>query len=335
MPKISLLVLIVAIVIIVAGCRPSGPGPGPSPGDRFIGGTQGLAMDFFEGAPPDESYDGGGNTFGIVLRVENKGEDSVEPSEATFRLSGFLPSEFNVTPAEMRANLTERLQGRDLDPNNNERPGGITQIEFGNNNFDYVGQLSGNTPFTIQASACYLYKTKASASLCVESDLLDFESSGSVCEANENKNLQVSGAPLQFESTLQESVAGSNKVSFTFNIRKVKVTSEIFSPNTPEGPDGTNCIDENQYEDWVRVRVDTGLSGNLRCTSLANTGPGHADGSIKLFSGSRQVVCTQTLEQSDMGDYETEVQINLDYYFKDYKRTDILIRHLPNDNGDP
>lgn len=321
--KIVPIAFILALLVFASGCgeNTENPAGGSTTTKRFIGGTDGLVLEFLDGAPPAETYDGGNNNFGIAVKVENKGESAVTTQQAKLKLTGFLPSDFGVTAQDMEEVLTTDLNGMDVDPQGNTLVGGTDVVSFGDT-FDHDGVLSGNTPYSVQASICYQYTTKASATLCVEEDLLDPDSKGAVCEA-ENSAItpDVSGGPVQLEETMTESVIGQNRISFTFTVKKATEEGELFSPNSGA------CVEESQYEDTVYVVVNTGMAGELSCTGLSGqNGQGTDSGSVKLFSGSRQIICQQEL--TDLGDYTKEANIDITYDYRQYASTEILVRHI-------
>ncbi len=335
--KYVAIMCVIALLVLSVGCGKDEPGDNGGEVDdaqRFIGGDEGLVISFLDGAPPVETYDGAENNFGISVKVENEGESDVTVDQAILGLSGFLPADFDaIVPGEMEARLTSDLNGRDLDPSGSELPGGQDIIDYGE--YAFVGEQSANNVYTIQADICYEYTTRAAAKLCFEDDLLDPDNPGSVCEANDQSiSVEVSGAPVQLSSTMSESVAGSKKISFSFEVNKVDAEGELFSPE-PAGEEGL-CTEANVYEDTVYIAVDTGLGAGsvLSCTGFTgvadpeDVGEGKDAGYLKLFSGTRSVTCTLDIPEESMGDFTKEVTVALTYDYRQYASTEILIRHL-------
>ena len=68
--------------------------------------------------------------------------------------------------------------------------------------------------------------------------------------------------------------------------------------------------------------MDTGLP-NLRCVGLSSETSGY----ITLMNGKRAVTCTQDLDPG-RNDFETNVEITLDYNYRDSVQQDVLVKHL-------
>ncbi|MFH1850531.1 MAG: hypothetical protein ABH879_10230 [archaeon] len=336
MQKIILALISVTLLLVAAGCDSSQPAtkkPGGSSsgvGTAFIGGSSAIQMEFMEGAPPVETYDGGGNNFGIAVRVENMGEANIPADKIRFTITGFDVSDFYTpasgTIAKTKLNKTimdlqgEALSARDIDPQGNELPGGIQIVDFGND-FDYKKKLSGNIDFPIQANVCYNYETRAVSKICVEEDLLDPVAEGKVCESNENKNVESSAGPILLSSSMLESAAGSAKIQFKFDIEHTG------SGSVYRRSEKVNCYEQTESRDYVKVTVETGIGGTLSCAGLdGENGQGTDSGEVKLYSGKRTISCTQDI--TDLGDYEKELKIKLEYDYKENLATSILVKHI-------
>lgn len=341
--KYMLAILAIAIIIFAVGCEEKDKEPTGSEEEtaegRFIGGDEGLTISFLEGAPPAAgTYDGGGNNFGIAVEVENVGEADVAPADTLIEVYGFSPSDFSVAnPADLKKQITTDLQGKDMDPQGNIQEGARDIVDFGSY-FDYAGTLSGNSEFTIKAALCSKYMTYASTNLCVRKDLLDPRERGAVCEPNEDKTIESSGAPVKLDETLVHSVSGRNKISFAFTITKAdEEAGEVYRWDDVT----TNVLCDtglvaNQVpaqEDMVYVDVNTGMSepgSILSCTGLDGANlDGHDSGYVKLYGTSRLINCVQDIPETALGDYTKELKIELTYEFKQYADdATLLVRHI-------
>jgi len=96
------------LITILVGCSQE---TGPSMTDPFIGGTTGLTMDFIDGAPPAEVYDGGAFPFTAVVKLENVGETDVALGTATIKISGIDPTDFGTTGTSLSKATSENLLG--------------------------------------------------------------------------------------------------------------------------------------------------------------------------------------------------------------------------------
>lgn len=278
----------------------------------FVGGTTGLLINFMEGAPPAEAYDGGDFPFDIDIKLENEGEYNVEKTNAVVKISGVDPTDFGKTSADFSQNPEEDLEGTRRDSGGNVIQGTVSHIIFSNLNYGDI--LSANTPFTLRADVCYTYGTIATSKLCIKEDLLSTDEG--MCEVNEAKDVFNSGAPVQVTS-FEESATGSDKVSFIFKVEH-KGNGDIYRKST-------TCSSLLTDENKVYVKVNSDLAG-LQCSGLTD-GPGTSttEGYITLYGGERVIRCTQ--EANYDTDFEKPVRIELIYDYSEDKTTQILIKH--------
>ncbi|MBS3098215.1 hypothetical protein J4209_05465 [Candidatus Woesearchaeota archaeon] len=277
----------------------------------FVGGTAGLLIDFVEDSPPAEVTDGGNFPFDVVVKLENDGEHFVAKEDVVLKITGIDPAEFGRTASDLTKNPDEDLEETKKDAEGNIIDGTITFVEF--QNFNYLNNLSGNTPFTFKVDVCYKYGTTVNAKLCVLKDLLKPEESD-VCKVNEAKTAYNSGAPVQITS-FEEMVRGSDKVAFSFKIEH-KGNGEIFKEDT----DCDSGIRTD--EDKVFVNVNTNMTG-LSCSGLSNGTSGY----VNLYSNDRTIICTQDLSDVTT-DFEKVAVIELVYDYQEDKQKEVLVKHL-------
>ena len=329
-PKYLMILAVIALLLFVGGCGDKDKNKSDTKTKpttkRYIGeGAKGLVIQFLEGAPPEETFDDRSN-FGISVRVENNGEYDVLQNKAELKLTGFRPADFlENPPAEIVGGLSSDLNGRALDLNGNELQGGLEIVDF-SSDFAYQDEVSGNTAFPIRMSVCYEYKTMASGNLCYESNLVDPDSPGEVCEANGDVTLDVSTGPVQIEPIIKEQVAGAEKISFSFTV----TADENFEIYKADDDNDVCEDDDSANENTVHVMVDTGMDTALICTGLdEDIGVGKDAGYVKLFSGSRLINCIQ--ESANAGDFTKEMKITVKYDARSYEQTQITVRHVPRD----
>lgn len=294
-------IIAILMLVFLVGCQQQDQKK-TTTGKSFIGGTEGLDMKFLTGAPPDSVFDTD-NPFSISVRIENKGEYSIEnKADATVEITGINAADFGVTQASLKKDVPEALMKSSLDASGNIIQGTVTTVDF--ENLQYKGKVSGTVPFTLQANVCYEYGTKAQAKLCVLKDLLGKTGTAQLCNPNNQAIVaESSGAPVQVVS-MSQNVLGANKVSFTFKIK-----------NSGAGTlhqKGTECDSSIPMKDkiWVEVK-DTGL-GTLECSGLKDGTK--TTGFVTLYNNEAQVRCTQTI--SNPADFEKLVEIELKYGYK-------------------
>src|SRR3989338_8561937 len=94
---------VLVILIILAGCEEKTAAPARSK-EPFVGGKVGLSIDFLEDAPPPEVADGGNFPFDVVVKIDNKGEHTIDKEDVIVKISGILPEDFNKAASDLIKN---------------------------------------------------------------------------------------------------------------------------------------------------------------------------------------------------------------------------------------
>ncbi len=301
--------LLVLAVIFIAACQPSQQTPSTS--TPFIGGTNGLLINFAPNAPPAEVVDGNRFPFSVIVSIENAGEYDVPANKVDIRLTGLYPPDFGQPAGELRRAPSDALMGVKKDSEGNKIPGTTTQAEFANLN--YQGRLQGNLQLPLRIEACYNYGTKVSAVYCMRKNLL--ATAAGPCKVNEPKTAYNSGAPIQVVS-FTESVSGTNSVLFNFKIAQ-KGNGNVFLRDT-------QCAPLLQNENKVHVTVDSGLPG-LQCQGLQEKGADGRSGLARLTNGEATFTCTQPTTNVDA---VKEISVQLNYDYLESKSTQLLVKHV-------
>ena len=291
------------IITILAGCTQEA---GPAMTDPFIGGTTGLIMEFIDGAPPAEVYDGGSFPFTAVLKLENVGEMDIPAGAATLKISGIDPTDFGITSSALEQTTSEDILSSKKGAEGNIIEGGIIHVTFGD--FNYGESLGGNIQFPFLANLCYKYATKTNTMLCIKEDPLS--TTETICSANEAKQTFNSGAPVQI-ANFKETPRGDDKIAFTFDVIH-RGTGNIFGQNS-------GCEDSITNKNKVFLTVNTGIDG-LECTGLTE------GGYLTLYEGKRSVTCSQSVSGAT-GDFEKVTEITIDYDYEQEKLTHVLVKH--------
>lgn len=293
-------ILITLLLITAIGCTKQSATT--TTGKAFIGGNKGLAMSFLTGAPPESVFDTD-NPFTISVKLDNVGEYDIAKADATVEITGIDPASFNTTAAALKKDSPEDLKGASLDSAGNIIQGVTTTVDF--DNLQYQSKVSGTVSFTLIASACYEYGTRAQAKLCILKDLIGRTTESRFCNPNnENIAAESSSAPVQV-MTMSENVLGANKVAFAFKIKNTG-TGNLYQK-------ATECNPSIPTRDKVWVDVtNTGL-GDLTCSGLKD---GTATmGYVTLYNNEASVRCTQTI--TDPRDADKVVEVKLTYGYKE------------------
>lgn len=323
--KFAFISLTLSLLILVSACQQRGTDTGAAPKTPFLGGSTGLVIEFEKGSPPEEVTDKGTFDFNALVKLRNDGEFDLTKDKVKVDLIGILPQDFGATPEELNdKNPADDPTARKRDSEGNIVEGTTTFVTFPNEaeTFNFPGTLSGNQEFTFRADACYLYQTKAVATLCVLRDLINVDDKD-ICDPSQTKTVHSSGAPVQV-ANFRQSVIGKDKIGFSFDIVH-RGNGIIFKSGSADAPDADcpkGASERRSKEDRVKATVDTGISG-LRCTGLDGGTTGH----VTLVSGKRSVTCTQDLDPG-RNDFEKPIEIRLDYNYNDDKETKVLVKHL-------
>ncbi|MBI5390332.1 hypothetical protein HZB02_02490 [Candidatus Woesearchaeota archaeon] len=317
MARRSLLIVSLALLtllLLLAGC--SGDNQNRPKSKSFVGGTTGLEISML-GAPPAEVFDSD-SPFDVSVLVRNSGEYTVPSGKVTMSVIGINPADFGKTSADLTQQSTEDLGGAQLDAQGNTIPGDTTTFEF--RDLKYQENVSGSVPFIFRAVACYYYETHAQAQLCLRQDLLGKTGEQGVCDPNKfTMNADNSGAPVQV-MMLQQHVAGSKKIEFSFTVKQVDKT-----PGARISEKSTTCDQNLQKQNriWIEV-ADPGI-GQLKCTSLRDGTD--RTGFVTLFNGEGQVLCRIDVNQRDLIDALKVVKIDLKYDYKQYTDKEVVVKH--------
>ena len=301
---------LLAILIVLAGCNTDEPGQQINLQSPFIGGTEGLILNFQD--LRQDVFDSGRDPFDVVIKLENKGESIVRKQDIRVKLSGINPSEFDKTEPQLSSNTPDDAIETRKEPSGNILPGPPIFVEF--TALNHKGAILGaSNEFILRADACYLYRTTAVSKVCIRQNLLSPQPGG-ICEVNADKPLANSGAPIQF-ANFKETIRAKDKIGFTFELLNSN-NGKIYERNTV-------CdISKRQNENRVYVLVSTGLSG-IQCTGLETTERG-AEGFLTLYGGNKIVSCTQTI--SSKTDFEQLVNLEAVYDYEQSAQTTITVK---------
>lgn len=305
------LIMVVTVILVLAfaaGCN-SGGGKDTSTVSPFLGGTNGILINFAPNAPPESVFDAGQYPFDIDVVLKNEGETKVNKGDVRVKISGIHPPDFGKTSADLTKNPDEDLESTKKIATGETIPGTETHVIF--ENLKYIASLSGNNQFPIRAEVCYKYQTLANSNYCARENMIDTTKPGA-CVVSEPKLVYSSRAPVQVVA-FKESAMGKNKILIEFALTH-DGNGRIFSK-------GTTCDSAIANRDKVYVKVDTGLPG-LKCSGFS--GGTDSEGFVKLYGDSVPVTCSQQIDTKT--DFEKIVKITVDYDYQDDKTVDLIVK---------
>ena len=332
---ITFIVFSIILLLFIAGCG-GGEVTGGAPTTPFLEGTQGLAIGFLEGSPPDEVTDGDIFPFQAIISLKNMGESDVATTDANVSLIGFLPSLFQSdSPADFEdkdliaKQSSEELKARQRDSEGNiiESVEMILTFPTDTKSFQYKDELPGNTPFIFRADVCYKYQTKAVSEICVLANQVDV-ADDAICAPSESKAVFSSGSPIRVTG-FRQNVVGKDKIQLSFDVAHTG-SGDVFDPTiTAECPKTPR--DRRTKEDVINITVDTGLTtATLNCVGLgdvAGAATAKQRGPVKLVNGRRTVTCTQGLD-AGRTDFKKSVDVTLDFNYLSSADKEILVKHV-------
>ncbi len=325
-----MIVLGVILLLFIAGCKCEVEKEKPDEESPFIGGTEGLRIKFVPFSPPEEITDSGDLPFKAIVNLRNWGEYDLSGDDVKVSLVGFLPSEFGVS-SDDEEDLYDRnptaLTGRKRDSQGNiiEPPESLVVFPSAQTNFNFEGDIAGDTLYPFRAKVCYEYQTKVQSRICVLKNLIN-PAYNPICEPSGEKQVFSSCSPVTV-SAFRQSVVGKDQIQFSFDIEHVG-TGHVFE-GTADGPDcPEDSPDRYVKENKVKVTVDTGIKVNLRCESEEDT-DGSVSLDVNLVNGKRTVTCVQTLDEGRQYEANQLVKVFLDFnYFDDNTEQRVLVKHV-------
>lgn len=321
MKKILIILPFVILAFMFSGCRSTETAENvTAPSSAYIGGDKGVELSFLANAPPADVYDttgGGSNPFDISVKVENKGEYTIDGGKYKLTLSGVDPSAFGKSVSDFNVQSSESLV-------KTRRSGGETVPGtfsiLGVPGLAYTNQVSGQLgPFNLRAALCYEYQTEVTSDVCVLNDLLGTTRQEGICKPSGNRNVQNSGGPVHVDTaSFEQSVTGKDNIAFTFTVVHVGGDKDAVFKNEVQ-----SCtLGDMTKQDKVGVQV---LLGSTDITSSCS---GVTGGVATLYGDTgAQIRCTQTLP-SDRTDFVQPVKVTLKYDYYEYIDQPITVKQV-------
>ncbi|MAG91548.1 hypothetical protein CMO83_02630 [Candidatus Woesearchaeota archaeon] len=333
-----ILALFVCLILLISACsNRSGAAIGGAPQTPFIGGTNGILIDFERDAPPPEVTDDSSFAFNAIVRLKNEGEFSVRRDDIKLNLVGFDPADFGRDFNDLRDVIPDDdLLSKTRDAEGNIVEGTTTFAEFPRQGGDFIPRkFPGNTPFIFRADMCYNYETIATTQLCVLRDMINVRDD-SICRptalGTTGRPIYSSSAPVQV-TNFRQSVVGRDKISFSFDIvlsgnvdifwdRLQDIRPTTFDLGCPREARARRERESNVKVEITEIPVDP-IFTSLKCGGLDND---HI-GVVRLVNGRRTITCTADLIQ-DRLDLQKVMGVLLTYNVLDTRETNVLIKHL-------
>ncbi len=304
-----LIVLMIVAVIIVAGCT---GGDKTTTGKSYVGGSNGLSVEYEKDNPPDKVFDANSEDFFINVKLKNLGEYDVEKNEIKVTLSGIDKTQFQIsdlTKVNTNSLLGMRKEGSSV-------INGMEDIISYKAN--YKTDLGQDFFPTITANICYRYQTKSLTNICLRRTVIKKETVGE-CLIDAAKSIENSGAPVQVKS-VSERKAGKNLVAITFEIQNVG-KGKVYKRGTFNTG---NCGEIVANEGFVNVEVKPTTNIAFKCSNFNDK----SSGEVKLNSeGKAMITCEASTLALQESSFEDPLNINLDFVYKEIISKQITVQN--------
>lgn len=336
MKKLLLLILTLVTVTLVAcgGQNPTGP-----VFDPFIGGQNGLVLEFIPGMPPVEEgaiLDNGKSSFSIGLKLDNQGEYDIDPADGDLlyaRVRGILPGQFDLTPADLEVQYSDPLRGARKNIDGSILDGQFATVSF--DNLRYLPDSQGDVPKTFVVDVCYDYSTKSTTSVCVADDVTDAitsDSSKSICTISGPKATRNSAGPVQVTEFKQQP-QGANKISVIFTVSHVGMGDIYKWHGTNADPcDDSLTNQDEQDQVLLEISLPDQSQAVIECTGGFTNSGTTSTGVVRLYDGNPRTVTCSIEEASGQTGlvYEDLLQIDMFYRYTESLKKTINIKNAGN-----
>ena len=319
MKKIIAILTLVSILLLVAGCE--GNTSTTSKGG-YIGGNQGLIIQYALDSPPAKVLDADQETFSIALQLTNKGEYDIKAGEVIATLTGINYITYGITDSTLKnvaqiEKVKKTAEGIVLD-------GGVsTDISY---TAGYKEDLPVDQSETIVTNVCYRYQTEATTAMCLRKEVTGKGETSDSCKVGDALIAGNSGAPIQI-TQMTESIAGKNQVSLTMKIENVG-TGVAY---TPEGLLEGKCSETGtklkDYKNKVQVQVSfpTLPSAAVSCGKFKGTSSGTLD-----LVGGKTTTLSCTIDTTNLQEttFTSSPKVLVDYMYKESINQAIQIQNV-------
>ena len=276
-------------------------------GEREVKGTEGVEIGFMQDHPPSRIYEN--NALEVVLELRNMGvldepegkvtlhgyDSSVVSFQGEFADENYI--EVDLPPVSAR---TEYLTG-----------GGYETLRF--EAIESGVRVDGGSKYSTNliASLCYLYRTRASPSICIVPPQAPAEVRS--CTPGPVR-MDSQGAPIAITEVTPEVI--SDRLEITATIEN-KGDGEVI---VPKESSYNRCPFnlENKDFDMVQVNMSIGRLPPPECD----------DNMVNLRNGRAMIRCVFEADDVDVSGYTTQLNIVADYLYKDQTTRSIEILSL-------
>lgn len=320
MKKIITIVALLAVLLFIPGC---GEETQSQYSGGYIGGTDGLSMNYATNSPPAKVLDNQQESFSIIVELENLGEYTVQAGEVIATLTGINYDSYAITEPVLTnfaaiEEVSTTSAGEKID-------GGVSaDIAY---EATFMSDLPVDQDQSIVTNICYRYKTEATSSLCLRNDVTGRGEDSDVCAVTDELTAANSGGPIQVTG-MNENRAGKNTILLNLKIEN-SGSGNVYAP---EGLGVGICsetgTDLKDYKNKVHVMLkldDTFQEGIISCGKFMGTDSGY----VNMVGGeSSTLSCTIDTSTMAAATFNSPVYVFLDYMYKESITQGITIQNV-------
>ncbi len=320
------IIILIAILLVITGCG-SGTG-GETSADNYFTGSQGIVMNFMQGAPPntvlvdsetlttgDNRYTSDELSFGIEVKnlgayPFTKNGANYNTAQPTIYLSGYESTLVDIGQDKYAVHT-------DLEPKNEENPAGGYNVITKPITF-YLPQASTSYNTNINAIACYEYGTLATDTICLDPDPAHNEND--VCTPSDVSFGGSQGAPVAVTSVEVDSI--KNTAHLQVHISNIGGGEVVDKGSLNDCPFDLDYIEKDYvYIDKVRLG---GESDQQAQENAAKCKPRD----VRLQNGRATAFCKIEGLQNQDAAFVTTLQIELQYGYKSQITKSVTVKRI-------
>lgn len=307
--KIKYYFVLLIIVVTLVSCQAKKT---EKADEDFRTGSNGLTINFLQNLPPARIYDE--DEFNAAVEIANRGATEVGGVNDRVYLAGFDHS--LITGITIYGQQIPMLDGKSaFNPK-----GTFDYLNFKGQLRDLSSKSIDSYPFDLIATACYDYKTIASANVCIDPDPFSPTAKQKIC-VPQNIGLGSQGAPVAVSKIDVEAAPG--KTRFKIYVTNAgggvafKEGATYLAKCSPYDPKGLDSFSEVDHIQLKKVEV-SGVSILSSCKPLDNN-------HIRLVNGQGFIICEFSSPRGAAA-YATPLVIELGYGYRNSatKRVEII-----------
>jgi len=309
------IILIIIILLLITGCGKFRRGGGPTTtisSSDIHKGSEGIKMEFIDGAPPEEVNENVG--FYVSVLLQNKGAFDI--NEGYFLLG--IEKDYMESEDEMK--------NYDLDGKSIQNPLGEQKIIDFKVKSKEIDKQSEQHKTNLFLTACYEYQTDIIEEVCIDPDFYSTLPIKKSCEV-EDISLTDQGAPVAVtkieQKILQDIDRDVIKPSFTIYISN-KGNGEVIDKDKITEVCSSVGVD---YKTWNTIYVEAFLyDKQLDCKPKKENGESKT-GYVRLKSKEDFVKCTdEDGIEKGRATYKTPLKIKLSYGYTETISKEVIIK---------